>query len=108
MRVRRRWVRLGPVVALLLIVTATRLVHPVSGSFSATTANGPDSVSASASFPTYPQQIGAGSPQLYHRLEEAPSSSATSTAADSSTNSRPGTYNGTTNGPSAWWKLDDD
>ncbi|HEY0002332.1 MAG TPA: LamG-like jellyroll fold domain-containing protein [Actinoplanes sp.] len=55
----------------------------------------------------YPQTVLDDAPWAYHRLEEAPSTAATSAAADASPNNRPGTYAGTTNGPSLRWSLDE-
>ena len=55
----------------------------------------------------YPQMVLRDSPWAYHRLEEDPSTAATSVAADTSPNNRPGTYYGTTNGPSMRWNFDE-
>lgn len=73
----------------------------------ATDSNGGSQFSTAASFPNYPTSVTNDGAWAYHREEETPSSAGTSTAADSSGNSRPGTYGGTTNGPSTWWAMND-
>ena len=46
-------------------------------------------------------------PQFWHRGEDAVSSAATPAAADSSGHGLSGGYDGSTDGPSTHWKLDD-
>ena len=72
-----------------------------------TAANNGNQFSSAASFPNLPSSVTADGAWAYHREEEAPSSAATLAAADSSGNARPGTFDGTTNGPSTWWKFDE-
>ena len=73
-----------------------------------TTSNSGNQFVTASSFPNYTTSVTNDGAWAYHRLEESPSSASTLAAADSSGNSRPGTYSGTTNGPSTWWKLDED
>ena len=60
-----------------------------------------------SSFPTYPQSARNDGAQFQHRLDENPSLAATSTAADSTTYNRAGTYRGSTDGPSTWYRFDE-
>jgi len=73
----------------------------------ASTSNSGNQFATAASFPTYPSSVTADGAWAYLRGDETPSSSSTLAAADSSGNARPGTYNGSTNGPSTWWRFDD-
>jgi hypothetical protein len=75
--------------------------------FTATTSNPANSLSAAATFPAYPALVTADGPQFQHRADDATSAAATSGAADASGNNRTGTYGGSTDGPSTWWRLDD-
>lgn len=81
----------------------------VAAGFTTTTTNGGNSVTAAGSFPTYPAAVLANSPWAYHRGDDAASGASTSVAADASTNSRSGTYNGVTGGlsPSTQWDFDE-
>ncbi len=98
--VRRWWIAAAAAAGLLSL--------PMTGAaFTATTVNGTNTWTAAGSFPTYPALVSADGPWAYHRGEEAPSSASTSAAVDSSGNARPGTYNGTTDGPSTWWRFDE-
>jgi hypothetical protein len=72
-----------------------------------TAGNNGNQFSSAASFPNLPSSVVADGAWAYHRGEESPSSAATLAAADSSGNARPGTFDGTTNGPSTWWKFDE-
>lgn len=92
---------------MLAVLGAATAVRPVSAAFTATTSNSGNTLTAAASFPTYPTSVTGGGAWAYHRGEEAASSAATSTAADSSGNARSGTYDGRTNGLSTHWKLDE-
>ncbi|GAA2979684.1 signal peptidase I [Actinokineospora diospyrosa] len=75
--------------------------------FVSTSTTSGNALGTAASFPTYSASVTGDSPLFYHRQDEAQSSSATSTAADSSGNSRPGQYNAPTNGPYTYWRFDD-
>ncbi|GLW90564.1 signal peptidase I [Actinokineospora globicatena] len=97
--------RVAVVVAVGMLVFVS-----VNGGFAgyvATTATAGNALGSSASFPTYSASVTGDTPLFYHREDEAGSSSATSTAADSSGNSRPGQYNSPTNGPYTHWRFDD-
>src|SRR4051812_6924016 len=94
------------VLVLALALGLTTLVPTTQARFSATTANA-NSFAASAVFPNYATTVAGDSPILYHRLNESPSSAATSTAADSSGGGHAAVYNGRTDGPSTWWKFEE-
>jgi hypothetical protein len=91
------------VVALLLTGTAmgSAAAWVVAGSSSG------NQFATASSFPNYTTSITNDGAWAFHREEESPSSASTLTAADSSGNARPGTFSGTTNGPSTWWKFDE-
>lgn len=93
------------VVLVAVIATVALSVPQVHAAFFATTPNSGNAFTAAASFPTYSATVTADTPWAYHRGEDARSSAATSQAADSPSNTRPGTYAGTTNGPALWWRL---
>ena len=101
---RRVWAYL--VVGLLVPGAALWDGHVTLAAFSAMTGSSA-LLSTAVSFPTYPNAVAADSPWAYHRAEEAASAASTTTAVDSSGNGRAGVDNGTTNGPSTWWRLDD-
>lgn len=94
------------VVGLLVPVAALWDGRLTLAAFSALTGSSA-SLSTAVTFPTYPNAVAADSPWAYHRAEEAASAASSTTAADSSGNGRTGVDNGTTNGPSTWWRLDD-
>lgn len=54
---------------------------------------------------TYPMAVAEDGPWAYYRGEESAAATATLVAADSSGKSRAGTYNGRTDGPSTFWKF---
>ncbi|HEX8344694.1 MAG TPA: LamG domain-containing protein [Actinoplanes sp.] len=97
-----RWLIL-PVLLVAVMVSTDRVV----AAFTATTTNVGNTFTAAASFPTYPTAVTGDGAAILHRSDEAPSSSATSAAADSAGTSQPGVYNGKTNGPSTHWRFDE-
>ena len=80
---------------------------PAWAAWTAGTNNSGNNFTAAASFPTYPNEVTSNSAWGYYREEEAASAATTSTAADSSGNNRPGTYDGPTNGPTTYWRFDE-
>jgi hypothetical protein len=60
--------------------------------------------STAATFPTHPQTVGALTPAFYHRMDDPVWSTS---VADSSGNSRPGTYPVTSGGPALHWAFDE-
>lgn len=90
---------------LLVLVVAGASAQPSFAAWVAVTSNGGNQVTTATSFPTYPQSVTADGAWSYLREEESPSSASTLAAADSTSNNHPGTYSGTTNGPSTWWKF---
>ena len=103
-RLRRALRALTGSVAILATVAG---IGQVQAAFTATTANGTNTFAAAASFPTYPATVTADTPWAYLRSDDAASSSATSTANDTTANNRDGTYNGMTNGASTSWDFDE-
>ncbi len=97
---------LAAAAALLAGVGAIGLPRAAAG-FTAVATNAGSTWSAVAPFPDYPAAATANGPWAYYRGEEAPSAAAARSAVDSSGNSHPGTYHGTTDGPSTWWTLDE-
>jgi hypothetical protein len=98
--------RAAAALAAVLTVAALTAVGSAAAWVAAATNSGNQFVTAS-SFPNYPTSVTNDGAWAYHREEESPSSASTLTAADSSGNSRPGTFSGTTNGPSTWWAFDE-
>ncbi|GGJ95603.1 hypothetical protein GCM10010123_26790 [Pilimelia anulata] len=96
--------RLFVLLAALALVTFA--ADPVTAAFSATTRNLANSLAMGTDF-SYYGAVRADSPTLYYRGEDAQSSSATSTMADSSGGGRSGTYNGRTDGAAPWLKFDE-
>ncbi len=96
----------GGVAAALVVATLFSGTAAVAA-FTASTANPTNTVSAAATFPTYPAAVTADGPQFQHRADEAVSPAATPSASDTSGNNRTGTYAGSTDGPSTWWRFDD-
>jgi Concanavalin A-like lectin/glucanases superfamily len=83
------------------------LTPPTAATFTALSTSGAHSIGAAATFPTYPVAVTNSAAWAFHRGEEAPSAASTSTAADSSANARTGTYAGATDGPTTFWKFDE-
>jgi signal peptidase I len=106
-RARRRWPWLASIVVVGLVVAVVLTGPGVYAAFTGTTAAAGNSWGATGTFPGYPASVTADGPQFYHRADESQSASAVSTAADSSGNNRPGTYDTRTDGPSLWWKFDE-
>jgi hypothetical protein len=102
--IRRAAVALAAVLAGLLSQSA--LVHGVGAGFTAIMGNNASSWAAAASFPSYGSTVLADSPSIDYRADDAASATAGSAATDSSGNSRTGTYDGSTSGPSQWWRFD--
>ncbi|GLW90709.1 signal peptidase I [Actinokineospora globicatena] len=105
--IRRRTDRRVSAAATLGVVLMVVLDSGGFAKFTATGANSGNAIGTAATFPTYSASVIGDGPTFYHRQDEAASSSATSTAADSSGNSRPGQYNAATNGPYTYWRFDD-
>jgi hypothetical protein len=98
--------RLWWVAGIVVVLGAALVVVPRAYSaFVATTTNVGNALTAAATFPTYPTSVTTDAPWAYHRSEDTAASAATSAAADSSGNSRPGTYAAMTNGPRLWWTF---
>jgi hypothetical protein len=90
-----------------LVVAAALLWNTSVAAFIGKTTNSGNGFAAAATFPTYAQAVTGDSPILYYRLDEAASASSTSAATDSGPYGLPATYNGATNGPSTWWKFNE-
>ncbi|MCU1677573.1 MAG: hypothetical protein JWM93_2331 [Frankiales bacterium] len=101
---RRGAVALALVLAVL--VSQSLLVRGVGAAFVAIMKGSASSWAAAASFPSYASTVLADSPSIVYRADDAVSTSTSSSATDSSGNSRTGTYDGPTNGPSQWWRFD--
>ncbi|MFI5495137.1 LamG domain-containing protein [Actinoplanes sp. NPDC051859] len=95
-----------PLVAALLVLPPV-LIVPAQAAFTAQTSSGGSTFAASATFPGYATAVNGDSPALYHRTEEAATSSSNGVVADSSANARPGTNAGATNGPSTVWQFEE-
>lgn len=93
-------------VAVVLLLLSASVVGSAAA-WVVTVSNSGNQFSSAASFPNYPSSVTADGAWAYHREEESPSAAGTLVAADSSGNARPGTFTGTTNGPSTWWKFDE-
>ncbi|HEX8632158.1 MAG TPA: hypothetical protein VF755_28700, partial [Catenuloplanes sp.] len=93
----------------VLLVTMAGTLPPVAAAFTAGTTNSGNALAAAATFPTYPTAVTGDSAWAYHRGDESTSSTPTSTAVDTSGNSRSGTYSGMTGGAatSTRWNFDD-
>src|SRR4051794_10568849 len=71
---------IASVLAVMLVVTGFAVAHAV---FTSKT-NSAGTFTAASSFPNYPTTVNNDLPSLYHRLDEAVSSSATPTTPDAS------------------------
>ena len=78
----------------------------VQAAFFATTTNTGSALTAAASFPTYQATVTTEAPTFYHQGEETPLATSTVTAA-TAVGARTGVYDGPTDGPSAWFKLNE-
>jgi hypothetical protein len=106
-----RWRRFagGTTLIVALVSIAVSFWGSSEAAFSRSTTNSGNTFAASGTFPTYSQAVAASSPYQYYRQDEAPSASATSSAAADASAVVPfaATYNGPTNGPSTWWRFDE-
>ncbi|GGK34213.1 hypothetical protein GCM10010124_28540 [Pilimelia terevasa] len=93
-------------VLLAALLGAAPLTHEASAALSANTRNLTNALTGADDF-SYYGAVRDSSPTLYYRGEDAVSSSATSTMADSSGGARNGTYNARTDGAAPWWKFDE-
>ncbi|HWH00400.1 MAG TPA: LamG domain-containing protein, partial [Pilimelia sp.] len=97
-----------PTRRMIMAAVLAGVVVPLSYAAFGHTAGTPGNVfAAAATFPTYPDAVGADGPLFQHRGEEAQSAAAAPAAADSSGNNRPGVYQGRTDGPATWWRFDE-
>ncbi|WP_433202173.1 LamG domain-containing protein [Dactylosporangium sp. CS-047395] len=90
----------------LLAVLSLVVPAGVGAAFSDATTSA-NTLSAAASFGTYPATVTADAPYAYHRAEDAVSAAATSPAGDASGSSHLGTYTGGNAGASTWWPADE-
>ncbi|GAA2520333.1 LamG domain-containing protein [Pilimelia columellifera] len=88
---------------MVLMLSATGTTY---AAFSAITPAGSAVLGAASSFDYDPIVVDAG-PQFYLRGDDAQSATSSSAAADTSGNNSPGVYDGRTDGPSTWWKLNE-
>ncbi|OJF14237.1 LamG domain-containing protein [Couchioplanes caeruleus] len=95
-----------PLLTALLLVPLM-LLGTTHAAFTAATSSFASTFAAASGFPGFTQSIAADGPALYHRQEEALTSSLNGTVADSSGNARPGTNTGATNGPSTVWAFEE-
>ena len=103
-RLRRPALAAGLAVAALLLLAVP---GQALATFTALTSSSGNSWAAAATFPTYPQSVANSGSWAYHRGDEAVSTAATSAVADSSGNTRPGTYRSPTDGASTWWRFNE-
>ena len=102
------------VLAYVLVLVAFLCAAPstVSAAFTSSVPTATSDLTSDTSFPAYDAAVAGGgtvgtSPFAYYRSDEAASAATTSTAADSSTNARAGTYPTPTDGPLLTWSFGD-
>ncbi len=95
-----------PVIVCALVLLAALNADTVHANFTGNTSN-TNNMAGAAVFTTVPQQVSSDGALFEHRGDEAASDLSTSTATDSTSNNRPGTYSGPTNGSSTWWRFTD-
>ena len=87
--------------------THAALLDKTGATFTAAVHNTGNEFSVTNSFPSYDAVVQSDTPSNYYRMDDPVSSAATSVAADSSAGTNAGTYPTSTDGPTHWWRFDE-